>query len=744
MFIRNVKLIKPSPVRFISPIPFSFPISRSIKISSIRYFTNKSTSNFKSTSSSSSLKSTSTSTSTSTSKTTPKTLLKPPPKVKPPIQDNDTTSSGSSSSENSESFMLKSLFKTIWPKNNLNFKIRVIIALSLLVGAKILNVQVPFYFKQIIDTMNIDWTNEVGVFLTVIGSLILAYGGARFGAVLFGELRNAIFASVAQLAIRRVAYNTFVKLLNMDLQFHLSRQTGGLTRAIDRGTKGISYVLSAMVFHIIPITLEISIVCGILTYNYGASFAAMTFVTMLAYSIFTIQTTAWRTKFRRQANNADNQAANVALDSLINYESVKIFNNELYQASKYDKALMKYQQSSVKIATSLAFLNSGQNFIFTLALTAMMYMGCQGVYTGELTVGDLVLINQLVFQLSVPLNFLGSVYRELKQSLLDMENLFQLQNQPIRIKEIPNAPPLKLNNNNNYNNNNSLPGEIRFENVLFGYHPDRPILNNASFTIPAGQKVAIVGPSGSGKSTILRLIFRFYDINQGRILIDGQDISKVLLESLRKLIGIVPQETPLFNDTILENIRYGRLDASDEEIYRVINQVQLNKLIDDLPDGVQTIVGERGMMISGGEKQRLAMARLLLKRAPITFFDEATSALDTHTEQALLKTIRLVFKQQHQTNVSIAHRLRTIADADKIIVLNKGQVVEEGTHWQLLNEQPNSLYAQLWNIQENLDIEKELLQGDEEEEELTEKLKLDKQELEQEAKLFNSQTFEKK
>ena len=431
----------------------------------------------------------------------------------------------------------------------------------------------------------------------------------------------------------------------MDLQFHLSRQTGGLTRAIDRGTKGISYVLSAMVFHIIPITLEISIVCGILTYNYGASFAAMTFVTMLAYSIFTIQTTAWRTKFRRQANNADNQAANVALDSLINYESVKIFNNELYQASKYDKALMKYQQSSVKIATSLAFLNSGQNFIFTLALTAMMYMGCQGVYTGELTVGDLVLINQLVFQLSVPLNFLGSVYRELKQSLLDMENLFQLQNQPIRIKEIPNAPPLKLNNNNNnnnYNNNNSLPGEIRFENVLFGYHPDRPILNNASFTIPAGQKVAIVGPSGSGKSTILRLIFRFYDINQGRILIDGQDISKVLLESLRKLIGIVPQETPLFNDTILENIRYGRLDASDEEIYRVINQVQLNKLIDDLPDGVQTIVGERGMMISGGEKQRLAMARLLLKRAPITFFDEATSALDTHTEQALLKTIRLV------------------------------------------------------------------------------------------------------
>lgn len=728
MFIRNVKLIKLAPVRLASPLVSGSSLSRSIKIPSIRYFTHQSHSNFRS---SSSLLSASIS---------PKSSPKAPSNVKPPRHDNDS----SSSSNSSESFMLKSLFKTIWPKNNLNFKIRVIIALSLLVGAKVLNVQVPFYFKQIIDTMNIDWTNEVGIFLTVIGSLILAYGGARFGAVLFGELRNAIFASVAQLAIRRVAYNTFVKLLNMDLQFHLSRQTGGLTRAIDRGTKGISYVLSAMVFHIIPITLEISIVCGILTYNYGASFAAMTFATMLAYSIFTIQTTAWRTKFRRQANNADNQAANVALDSLINYESVKIFNNELYQASKYDKALMKYQQSSVKIATSLAFLNSGQNFIFTLALTAMMYLGCQGVYTGELTVGDLVLINQLVFQLSVPLNFLGSVYRELKQSLLDMENLFQLQNQPIRIKEIPNAPPLRLNNNQSL----LLPGEIRFENVLFGYHPDRPILNNATFTIPAGQKVAIVGPSGSGKSTILRLIFRFYDIDQGRILIDGQDISKVLLESLRKLIGIVPQETPLFNDTILENIRYGRLDASDEEIHRVINQVQLNKLIDDLPDGVQTIVGERGMMISGGEKQRLAMARLLLKRAPITFFDEATSALDTHTEQALLKTIRLIFKQQHQTNVSIAHRLRTIADADKIIVLNKGKVVEEGTHWQLLNEQPNSLYAQLWNIQENLDIEKELLQREEEEidEEEAEKLKLihEKQELVQEAKLFSSQDSEKK
>ena len=600
----------------------------------------------------------------------------------------------------SELKMLKSLLVTIWPKNKPSFKLRVIFALSLLIASKLLNVEVPFFFKKIIDEMNVDWNDQLGTVGTVIGTLIIAYGGARFGAVLFGELRNAVFASVAQTAIKRVAHNTFVHLLNMDLNFHLSRQTGGLTRAIDRGTKGISYVLNAMVFHIIPISFEISMVCGILIYNYGLSFAAVTLATMLSYSVFTIKTTAWRTGFRRQANNADNQAATVALDSLLNYESVKYFNNEGFQASKYDTALTNYQNASVKVATSLAYLNAGQNFIFTSALTAMMYMGCNGVATGSLTVGDLVLINQLVFQLSVPLSFLGSVYRELKQSLLDMENLFQLQNHEIKIKDASNAKPLLLNST-------GVPGEIKFENVTFGYHPDRPILQNASFTIPAGEKIAIVGPSGSGKSTILRLIFRFYDVESGKIFIDGQDISKVTVESLRRSIGIVPQDTPLFNDTILENIRYGRLDATDKEIHEMIDKVQLTKLIEDSPNGVNTIVGERGMMISGGEKQRLAIARLLLKRAPITLFDEATSALDTHTEQSLLRTIRKVLTKKANTHIAIAHRLRTIADADKIIVLNKGQVQEEGTHHNLL-QNPNSLYSQLWNIQENLDIDEEL------------------------------------
>ncbi|WPK23397.1 hypothetical protein PUMCH_000636 [Australozyma saopauloensis] len=599
----------------------------------------------------------------------------------------------------SETNMLKSLLVTLWPKNKPSFRFRVILALLLLIGSKVLNVQVPFFFKGIVDEMNVDWATQLGTVGTVIGSMILAYGGARFGAVLFGELRNAVFALVAQLAIRRVAKDTFRHLLNMDLQFHLLSQTGGLTRAIERGTKGISYVLTAMVFHIIPISFEISVVCSILTYNYGVQFAAVTFLTMAIYSVFTIKTTAWRTKFRRQANNADNQAASVALDSLMNYESVKYFNNENFQCEQYGKALTKYQNASIKVATSLAYLNAGQNLIFTLALTAMMYMGCSGVASGSLTVGDLVLINQLVFQLLVPLNFLGSVYRELKQSLLDMENLFQLQNYDINVKNVPDAPKLVLNSKN--------PGTIVFENVTFGYHPDRPILRNASFTIPAGEKVAIVGPSGLGKSTILRLIFRFYDVTEGRILIDGQDISKVDLESLRRAVGVVPQETPLFNESILENIRYGRLDATDAEVESAIDKVQISALIKDLPDGLNTVVGERGLMISGGEKQRLAIARLLLKKAPITFFDEATSALDTHTEQALLRTLRTVFREVKSTNVSIAHRLRTIADSDKIIVLNKGQVKEEGTHQSLLAIQ-DSLYSELWNIQENLDIEEEL------------------------------------
>ncbi|KAJ5662479.1 uncharacterized protein N7477_010095 [Penicillium maclennaniae] len=585
--------------------------------------------------------------------------------------------------------IMREMAKYLWPKNDWGTKLRVGTALSLLIGAKILNVEVPFYFKSIVDSMNVDFASVGGTAYTVAGSMIIAYGATRIGATIFQELRNAVFASVAQKAIRKVASNVFEHLLRLDLNFHLSRQTGGLTRAIDRGTKGISFLLTSMVFHVVPTALEIS-----LTYQYGFRFAAITAVTMLAYTAFTITTTAWRTKFRRQANAADNRGATVAVDSLINYEAVKYFNNEKFEVARYDKALKSYEDASIKVTTSLAFLNSGQNVIFSSALAAMMYLACDGVATGALTVGDLVMVNQLVFQLSVPLNFLGSVYRELRQSLLDMETLFNLQKVNVTIKERPDAKPLELKRG----------GEIRFENVTFGYHPDRPILKNATFTIPAGSKFAIVGPSGCGKSTILRLLFRFYDTQTGRILIDGQDVRDVTLESLRRSIGVVPQDTPLFNDTILHNIRYGRIDATDEEVRHAAERARIDQLIERLPDGYQTAVGERGMMISGGEKQRLAISRLILKDPQLLFFDEATSALDTYTEQALLQNINSILKDKMRTSVFVAHRLRTIFDSDQILVLKDGEVVETGSHSELL--ELNGVYAELWNAQEtSLDAE---------------------------------------
>ncbi|KAF2876621.1 P-loop containing nucleoside triphosphate hydrolase protein [Massariosphaeria phaeospora] len=585
--------------------------------------------------------------------------------------------------------IMKEMSRYLWPKDNLGTRARVGLSVALLVGAKVLNVQVPFYFKNIVDSMNIDFLAVGGTAWTVAGSMIVAYGVTRITATLFQELRNAVFASVAQKAIRKVACGVYGHLLRLDLGFHLSRQTGGLTRAIDRGTKGISFLLTSMVFHILPTALEISLVCGILTYQYGAQFALITGTTMAAYTAFTILTTSWRTKFRKQANAADNKAATVAVDSLINYEAVKYFNNEKYEVGRYDKALLSYEKASIKVATSLALLNTGQNIIFSSALTAMMYLAADGVGTGQLSVGDLVMVNQLVFQLSVPLNFLGSVYRELRQSLLDMETLFNLQKVNVAVKDKPNAEPLLL-----------TAGEIKFENVTFGYRSERPILKNLTLTIPAGKKVAIVGPSGCGKSTILRLLFRFYDVQEGRILIDGQDIRDVSLESLRKAIGVVPQDTPLFNNTIEHNIRYGNLEASQEQLIDAARRAHIHDTIRQLPDGYGTMVGERGMMISGGEKQRLAISRLILKDPPLLFFDEATSALDTHTEQALLSNINSIVKEKKRTSVFVAHRLRTIYDCDAIIVLKEGGVAESGTHEQLIDR--GGLYSELWSAQETL------------------------------------------
>ncbi|KIR71684.1 iron-sulfur clusters transporter ATM1, mitochondrial [Cryptococcus deuterogattii CA1014] len=563
----------------------------------------------------------------------------------------------------------------IWPKNNPNVKLRVIGALTLLVAGKVLNVQVPFFFKTIVDSLNVPITESTTVWV-LAGASIAGYGAARVLTTLFGELRNAIFASVAQNAIRKVARETFEHLLNMDMKFHLERQTGGLTRAIDRGTKGISFILSSIVFHVIPTALEISMVCGILSWKFGWDFAAVTAITMLLYTWFTVKTTAWRTTFRKQANAADNKGATVAVDSLINYEAVK-----------YDTTLKAYEKASIKIATSLAALNSGQNFIFSSALTLMMLLGAQGIVKGTMTVGDLVLVNQLVFQLSLPLNFLGTVYRELRQSLIDMDVMFNLQSLNSAVKDSPTAKPLRLKG-----------GEIEFRNVAFAYHPERPIFRDLSFKIPAGQKVAIVGPSGCGKSTVFRLLFRFYDSNSGQILIDGQDIKTVTLDSLRRSIGVVPQDTPLFHADILHNIRYGNLEATDEQVYEAARKAHVEGTIQRLPEKYATKVGERGLMISGGEKQRLAVARVLLKDPPILFFDEATSALDVYTETELMRNINSILTGQGKTSVFIAHRLRTISDADLIIVLQDGYVAEQGTHEQLL-AMTGGVYHRLWQAQ---------------------------------------------
>ncbi|THH18205.1 hypothetical protein EW146_g2748 [Bondarzewia mesenterica] len=581
--------------------------------------------------------------------------------------------------------IIRRLAVNLWPKGDWGLRGRVVLGVGFLVAGKVLNVQVPFLFKQIIDTLNIPISSDSTVWV-VCGSVVLAYGAARVGATLFGELLNAVFANVGQRAIRKVARETFEHLLNLDLRFHLSRQTGGLTRAINRGTKGITLLLEAILFRVIPTALEISLVCGILTYNFGWNYAAITLVTLAAYAWFTVRTTAWRTRFRRAANAADNKAATVAVDSLINYKAVKHFNNENFEIKQYDKHLASYEKESIKVATSLAFMNSGQSIIFTTALTGMMFLAAQSVVDGTMTIGDLVMANQLVFQLSLPLNYLGRVYRKIRQSLLDMEDLFDLQEQYTPPKDVPNAKELIING-----------GSITFDNVSFAYTPSRPICRSLSFTIPAGKKVAIVGPSGSGKSTIFRLLYRFYAPTSGRILIDGQDIARVKLQSLRKQVGVVPQETPLFHADVMHNLRYGRLDASDEEVIEVARKAHVHNSVMNLPDGYTTMVGERGLMMSGGEKQRFAVARVLLKDPPILFFDEATSALDAHTETELMKNINSTLLDRSRTSIFIAHRLRTVVEADLIIVLREGEVVEQGTHEELMKA--GTLYFSMWQQQ---------------------------------------------
>ncbi|KAF5326988.1 hypothetical protein D9619_004737 [Psilocybe cf. subviscida] len=617
-------------------------------------------------------------------------ITKTPPPPKKPKADEPTAAE----QRQTDWGIVKKLMRNVWPKNDWRTRLTVLGGFTLLVTAKVLNVQVPQIFKYVVDALNVDIASSSTVWV-LAGSLILGYGAARIGATLSGELLNAVFANIGQRAIRKTARETFEHLLNLDLKFHLTRQTGGLTRAIDRGTKGISFILQAVMFRIAPTALEISLVCGILTYKFGWDFAAITAGAIVAYTWFTVRTTSWRTKFRREANKADNKAATVAVDSLINFEAVKNFNNEKYEVAQYDKHLRDYEKSSVKITTSLAYLNSGQNIIFSSALTMAMFLAAQGVVNGTMTVGDVVMVNQLIFQLSLPLNFLGTIYREMRQNLLDMEVLYKLVEENTPAKDAPGAKPLQLNGSS-----------ITFENVSFGYRPDRPIFQDLSFTVPAGKKVAIVGPSGCGKSTVFRLLYRFYDPSAGRILIDGQDIQKVQLESLRRAVGVVPQDTPLFHADIMHNVRYGRLGATDEEVQEAARKANVHDTICRLPDGYATMVGERGLMISGGEKQRLAVARVLLKDPEILFFDEATSALDAHTESELMKNINASLLDKARTSIFIAHRLRTVVEADLIIVMKEGRVVEEGTHDQLMKQK--GLYYSMWQQQASIEALEEV------------------------------------
>ncbi len=581
---------------------------------------------------------------------------------------------------------LRALLPYLWPRRGaldiwLEMRVRVVAALVLLVGAKLANVYIPILYKYAIDAL----TEGKNAVIAVPIGLLVAYGLVRVLTLAFGELRDAIFAKVAQRAIRTVALRTFQRLHSLALRFHLDRKTGGLSRAIERGAKGIEFLLSFMLFNVIPTLVEILMVCGILWWLYNVWFALVTFVTIAGYIAFTMLVTEWRIKYRRAMNRTDEEANTKAIDSLLNYETVKYFGNEEHEARRYDQALERYESAAVLSRTSLSALNIGQGVIISVGLTIVMYMAGRGVANGAMTIGDFVLVNTYMIQLYLPLNFLGFVYREIKQSLIDMERMFSIVDIKAEIEDAPGAPDLA-----------GGPGEIRFEKVSFGYDKRRRILHDLSFTAAPGSTVAIVGPTGSGKSTISRLLFRFYDIDGGRIEIDGQNIAEVTQHSLRAAIGIVPQDTVLFNDTIYYNIAYGSAGAAREEVENAAKLARIHDFIVSLPDGYETKVGERGLKLSGGEKQRVAIARTILKSPEILLFDEATSALDTHTEKEIQASLREV--SADRTTLVIAHRLSTVVDADEILVLDKGRVVERGTHKKLLAR--GGAYAGMWARQQ--------------------------------------------
>jgi len=583
---------------------------------------------------------------------------------------------------------VRSLAHHLWPAGRRDLKIRVVFAMFFLLLAKALNVAVPFLYKAAVDVLSLKPIVAVPLFL------IVGYGVARVFQQLFGELRDFIFSHVSQHATRTVALETFQHLHQLSLAFHLERQTGGLSRVIERGTRAIQTVLSFMLFNIIPTLLEILLVTGILYQHLNWKFAAVTFVTVSLYVYFTFAITNWRTQHRRSMNEKDSEANTKAIDSLLNYETVKYFVNEEHEYRRYDQSLEQYQREAIRSQSSLSLLNMGQGLIIGIGLVIVMWLAADGVYAGTLSLGDFVLVNTLLLQLFIPLNFLGFVYREINQGLIDMEKMFELIEVNAEIKDAPTAQALSPSQ-----------WEVEFKDVNFQYTKDVGLLKNVSFKIPPGHTVAVVGPSGSGKSTLSRLLFRFYDPTSGSIRIGGQDIKSVTQKSLRQSIGIVPQDTILFNDSIGYNIHYGRPGASEQEIHAAAQLSQIHQFVDGLPKKYKTPVGERGLKLSGGEKQRVAIARTILKNPSILVFDEATSALDSHTEKEIQASLRTVSK--NRTTLIIAHRLSTIVEADEILVLKKGEIVERGKHNELLGK--NGEYAQMWKKQQEAEQIKEKL-----------------------------------
>ncbi|HWT53771.1 MAG TPA: ABC transporter ATP-binding protein/permease [Rhodocyclaceae bacterium] len=571
---------------------------------------------------------------------------------------------------------VQSLLPYLW-----QWKWRVVLALSCLIAAKLANVAVPIVFKHIVDALGLD---EQSKLILVPLGLLAAYGGLRFSASMFGELREIIFARVSQRAVRNIALQVFSHLHSLSLRFHLERQTGGLTRDIERGTKAIGSLLSYTLYSILPTLVEILLVLGILLVKYELSFALITVITLTFYVTFTIVVTNWRTHLRREANEIDSAASSRAIDSLLNYETVKYFNNEDWEARRYDQQMQRWETAQVRNQLSLSLLNIGQALIISVGVALMMWRAALGVANGQMTVGDIVLVNAFLIQLYIPLNFLGVLYREIRQALTDIERLFALKQQHMEIQDTPDATPLQ-----------TTACAVAFDNVHFSYDGLREILHGVSFNIPAGGSLAVVGHSGSGKSTLARLLYRFYDVGSGAVRINGDDIRGLTQSSLRSAIGIVPQDTVLFNDTIFYNIQYGRPAATEDEVYAAARAAQLDAFIHRLPAGYQTQVGERGLKLSGGEKQRVAIARALLKNPPILIFDEATSALDSKTEQAIQEQLDLA--AEGRTSLIIAHRLSTVMKADQILVLDQGKVVEQGSHRDLL--EAGGMYAQMWALQ---------------------------------------------